>query len=132
MPTRPKDRHRLATRHPITGELLWATRLPFGYSRSPEYFCELTEGLADEWRCRWRSLQECGEVPCDAECDILAFVDDFLIGGDDEELTKRGGILFEELLEERHIQLPRYTSLHGHDVQCQSNCHPSPVQPVTL
>ena len=34
--------------HPTTGHLLRSacTSLPFGYSRSPEHFCELNEGVA--------------------------------------------------------------------------------------
>ena len=45
-------RHRLCVRHPTTGRLMWATRLPFGYSRSPEHFCEVTQEMADEFHRR--------------------------------------------------------------------------------
>ena len=32
-------------RHPGTGRLMWASRLPFGYIESPRLFCALTEAV---------------------------------------------------------------------------------------
>ena len=41
---RRECRHHLMVSHPSTGRLLRCTSLPFGYSRSPELFCSITEG----------------------------------------------------------------------------------------
>ena len=42
----------LVVRHPVTGRLMWAPRLPFGYIDSPRLFCGVMEVLADKLRSR--------------------------------------------------------------------------------
>ena len=39
VPVHPDSRRYLVVRHPGTGKLMWAPRLPFGYVESPRLFC---------------------------------------------------------------------------------------------
>ena len=50
VPVHPDSRRRLVVRHPGTGRLLWAPRLPFGYVDSPRLFCGVMEAIADKLR----------------------------------------------------------------------------------
>eukprot|EP00966_Prymnesium_polylepis_P236529 5470126-Prymnesium_polylepis.1 len=43
MPIAEDSKKRLVVRHPGTGKLIWASRLPFGYLEAPRLFCGLTE-----------------------------------------------------------------------------------------
>eukprot|EP00966_Prymnesium_polylepis_P287660 6644477-Prymnesium_polylepis.1 len=52
VPVAERSRRYLMVRHPATGQLLWCTSLPFGYSLSPLHFCAVTEAVADEIRRR--------------------------------------------------------------------------------
>ena len=49
VPVKPAARRRLLVRHPTNGRLMRAARLPFGYKRSPEHFCLVTQEMADEF-----------------------------------------------------------------------------------
>ena len=77
-------------RHPATGQLLRCTSLPFGYARSPEHFCRVTEAVAQLFRRRVAGMG----------IHIFVFVDDFLICGDDRALTAHGMRVFRSLLDE--------------------------------
>ena len=85
-PVAPSSRKRLVVRHPGTGRLMWATRLPFGYLDSPRLFCKLTEEIVERVRRRvgGRGIH------------LFVFVDDVLCVGDTEELTRKGMELIEE------------------------------------
>ena len=88
VPVHPDCRHHLMVSHPTTGRLLRCRSLPFGYARSPELFCSLTEGIAKVFRRRVAGLG----------IHILAYVDDYLVAGDDRELTAYGLRVLDELL----------------------------------
>ena len=90
VPVRRSARRRLLVRHPSNGRLMRATRLPFGYKRSPEHFCLVTQEMADEFHRRHPTIG----------AHVFVFVDDFLIVGEDEEACRRGCAAFEELLAE--------------------------------
>ena len=94
VPVKRSARRRLLVRHPTNGRLMRATRLPFGYKRSPEHFCLVTQEMADEFHRRYPN----------SGVHVFVFVDDFLIVGEDEEACRRGCALFEELLAEFGIQ----------------------------
>ena len=94
VPVKRSARRRLLVRHPTNGRLMRATRLPFGYKRSPEHFCLVTQEMADEFHRRYPN----------SGVHVFVFVDDFLIVGEDEEACRRGCGLFEELLAEFGIQ----------------------------
>ena len=94
VPVAASDRRRLLVRHPMNGRLMWASRLPFGYLRSPERFCLLTQSLADLFHRRHPGIG----------VHIYVFVDDFLVVGDDEAATRRGCRLLEELFAEFGMQ----------------------------
>jgi len=90
VPIKKECRRRLLVRHPTNGRLMWATRLPFGYVRSPERFCLLTQSIADLFHRRYPG---CG-------AHIFVFVDDYLVAGDDEEKTKWACSRLEEMFAE--------------------------------
>lgn len=88
------SRKRLVVRHPGTGRLMWASRLPFGFLDSPRLFCGVTEALAQRLRRRAAGLG----------IHFFVFVDDFLVVGDDEEKTRLGMDMLEEELAARGVQ----------------------------
>ena len=89
VPVHPDSRHHLVTRHPGTGRLLRACRLPFGYVDSPRLFCGLMESIANKLR---RKAAGRG-------IHFFVFVDDWLCVGDTEALTIEGCSMLEaELL----------------------------------
>jgi len=90
VPVHPESRRRLLVRHPTNGRLMWASRLPFGYLRSPERFCLLTQSIADLFHRRHPDLG----------VHVYCFVDDYLLIGRDEASTEEGCRRFEELLAE--------------------------------
>ena len=94
VPVAPGSRHHLMVRHPATGQLLRCTSLPFGYSKSPQHFCRVTEAVAGLFRQRvaGRGIH------------VFVFVDDYLIVGDTKELTVEGMRIFTDLL--RELGLP--------------------------
>ena len=51
-PVARESRKRLVVRHPGTGRLMWASRLPFGYLDSPRLFCGLTEAVVSRARAK--------------------------------------------------------------------------------
>ena len=94
VPVAAADRRRLLVRHPMSGRLMWASRLPFGFLRSPERFCLLTQSLADLFHRRHPGIG----------VHLYVFVDDYLVIGDDEAATRRGCVLLEELFAEFGMQ----------------------------
>jgi hypothetical protein len=90
VPVHPDSRNRLILRHPITGRLVRACRLPFGFVDSPRAFCSLTESLAQILR---RRLAGKG-------VHVYVFVDDFLLVADTEDLAREAGQALEDLLHE--------------------------------
>ena len=48
VPVHPDSRRRLVVRHPGTGRLMWAPRLPFGYVDNPRLLCGVMEAIADK------------------------------------------------------------------------------------
>ena len=93
VPIHPDSWKRLVVRHPGTGRLMWAPRLPFGYVASPFMFCALTEAIANKLRKKAAGLG----------IHFFVFVDDFLVVGDTEELTMQGCAMLEAELEDRGI-----------------------------
>ena len=85
---RPECRHHLMVSHPSTGRLLRCTSLPFGYSRSPEIFCSVTEGVAKVFRRRVAGMG----------IHILCYVDDYLVFGDSRDQTQQGLAMLDALL----------------------------------
>ena len=94
VPIAESSRKRLVVRHPGTGRLMWATRLPFGYLESPRIFCGLTEAIVQRLR----------EQAKGKGIHFYVFVDDILVVGDDAELTKEGCALLEEEFKARGLQ----------------------------
>ena len=94
VPVYEGDRHNLCIRHPTSGRLLWASRLPFGFNRSPELFCRVTESVAEIVRKRGAGMG----------FQVFCFVDDYCVTGDDYEATKRGCEILEATLEELGLQ----------------------------
>ena len=47
-PIAESSRKRLVVRHPGTGRLMWANKLPFGFLDSPRLFCGVTEASASD------------------------------------------------------------------------------------
>ena len=94
MPIGDDSRKRLVVRHPGTGRLMWASRLPFGYLEAPRLFCGLTEAVAARLRKR----------AAGRGIHFYVFVDDLLCVGDTEELTREGMRMVEEEFEARGIQ----------------------------
>ena len=94
MPIAEGSRKHLVVRHPGTGRLMRASRLPFGYLEAPRLFCGLTEALIHRLRRRaaGRGIQ------------FHVFVDDVLVVGDNEELTREGMRLLEEEFAARGVQ----------------------------
>ena len=88
------SRKRLVVRHPGTGRLMWASRLPFGYVDSPRLFCGLTEALIARLRRRAAGMG----------IHYYVFVDDVLCVGDTEDLTRQGMQFLEEEFTERGVQ----------------------------
>ena len=88
VPIGEDSKKRLVVRHPGTGRLMWATRLPFGYLDSPRLFCGLTEALVARLRAKAAKARK--------GISFFVFVDDVLIVGDDEELTRLGMQWLEE------------------------------------
>ena len=80
-------------RHPGTGKLLWAPRLPFGWVGSPYYFCAVSEAIADKLR----------KKAAGKGIHFFVFVDDFLVVGDTDELTMEGCAMLEAELRDRGI-----------------------------
>ena len=93
-PVAPDSRKRLVVRHPGTGRLLWASRLPFGYLDSPRLFCGLTEALVGRLRQQVAGL----------DIQFYVFVDDILVVGGDEALTRRGMEVLEQEFAARGVQ----------------------------
>ena len=90
------SRHRLVLRHPGNGRLVWATRLPFGYVDSPRLFCAVTEAIAQAVRAR--------AAKAGVGVHVFVFVDDYLVIGDSEELTRLGCGWLEEELHRRGVE----------------------------
>jgi len=84
VPVKPAARRRLLVRHPTNGRLMRAARLPFGYKRSPEHFCLVTQEMADEFHRRHPNIG----------AHVFVFVDDFIIIGDDEAACRRACAAF--------------------------------------
>ena len=93
VPVHERSRNKLLMRHPASGRLMRCTRLPFGFKNSPVEFCEMTEALAQKMRER-----------AGTGVYFLVFVDDYLVIGDTEELTRHGCRVLEEVLSEFGIQ----------------------------
>ena len=93
VPVAQGSRHHLMVRHPATGRLLRCTSLPFGFAKSPQHFCKVTEAVAHRFRQRLAAAGIEG-------IHIFVFVDDYLVVGDTREQTQLGMRLFTELLEE--------------------------------
>ena len=93
VPVEEGSRNYLVVRHPGTGRLMRARRLPFGYVESPRLFCGVMEAIADKLR---RKVAGQG-------IHFFVFVDDWLVVGDDEAKTKEGCRILEEELEARGI-----------------------------
>ena len=81
-------------RHPGTGRLMWATRLPFGYIDSPRLFCGLTEALVGRVR----------SAVAGKGIHFYVFVDDILCVGDTEELTREGCRALEDEFRARGVK----------------------------
>jgi hypothetical protein len=96
VPIGEDSKKRLVVRHPGTGRLMWATRLPFGYLDSPRLFCGLTEALVARLRAKAAKARK--------GISFFVFVDDVLIVGDDEELTRLGMQWLEEEFSARGVQ----------------------------
>ena len=94
IPVEEESRNRLVVRHPGTGRLMRARRLPFGYVESPRLFCGVMEAIADKLR---RKVAGKG-------IHYFVFVDDWLVVGDDEERTREGCRILEAELAERGIE----------------------------
>jgi hypothetical protein len=94
MPIAEDSKKRLVVRHPGTGRLIWASRLPFGYLEAPRLFCALTEAVIERLRKR----------AAGKDIHFYVFVDDVLVVGGSEELTREGCRLLEEEFAERGIQ----------------------------
>ena len=106
IPVHKDSRKRLVMRHPGTGRLMWCRALPFGYLDSPRQACRVSEALAGEMRRRAAGLG----------IHFLCYVDDYLIVGDNYELTQRGEKILEEVLAEFGMQWA--PSKHRGPVQC--------------
>lgn len=96
VPIGEDSKKRLVVRHPGTGRLMWATRLPFGYLDSPRLFCGLTEALMS--RLRARAAREGKDIK------FYVFVDDVLVVGADKESTEMGMRWLEEEFSARGVQ----------------------------
>jgi hypothetical protein len=94
VPIADDSKKRLVVRHPGTGRLMWASRLPFGYIESPRLFCALTEAVIARLR-----KQAAGRG-----IHFYVFVDDVLVIGDDEELTQQGMAMLEVEFAARGLQ----------------------------
>ena len=94
VPIGEDSKKRLVVRHPGTGRLIWATRLPFGYIESPRLFCGLTEAVIARLRRR----------AAGKGIHFYVFVDDALVVGDTEELTREGMQMLEEEFAARGLQ----------------------------
>jgi hypothetical protein len=94
MPIGDDSRKRLVVRHPGTGRLIWASRLPFGYLEAPRLFCAMTEALMQRLRVR----------AAGRGIHFFVFVDDVLCVGDDEALTAEGCRILEEEFAARGVQ----------------------------
>jgi hypothetical protein len=97
VPVHTGSRHHLMIRHPATGQLLRCTSLPFGYARSPQHFCAVTEAVATRFRERVAGMG----------IHIFTFVDDYLVVGDTEALTRTGMEMFADLLDELGLPYAR-------------------------
>jgi hypothetical protein len=95
-PVAEGSRHRLVLRHPGNGRLVWSTRLPFGFVESPRLFCGVTEAVAQAVRSR--------AAKAGLGIHVFVFVDDYLIVGDTEELTRQGSAWLEEELGRRGLE----------------------------
>ena len=94
VPIAEDSKKRLVVRHPGTGRLMWASRLPFGYLDAPRVFCSLTEAIVERLR-----RQAAGKG-----IHFYVFVDDVLVVGDTEELTREGMRLLEREFAARGVQ----------------------------
>ena len=95
VPIAEDSKKRLVVRHPGTGRLIWATRLPFGYIDSPRIFCALTEAVISRLRKKAAGMG----------IHFFVFVDDALCIGDTEELTRKGMAMLEEEMRDRGLQI---------------------------
>ena len=95
VPIAEDSKRRLVVRHPGTGRLIWATRLPFGYIDSPRIFCALTEAVMARLRKR----------AAGRGIHFFVFVDDCLCVGDTEELTREGMEMLEAEMEALGLQV---------------------------
>ena len=95
VPIAEDSKRRLVVRHPGTGRLIWATRLPFGYIDSPRIFCALTEAVMARLRKR----------AAGKGIHFFVFVDDCLCVGDTEELTREGMEMLEAEMEALGLQV---------------------------
>ena len=86
VPIADDSKKRLVVRHPGTGRLIWATRLPFGYVESPRLFCGVTEAIMARLRRR----------AAGRDISFYCFVDDVLVRGGNEELTRIGMQMLED------------------------------------
>ena len=93
MPVHPASRRYLVVRHPGTGRLVWAPRLPFGYIDSPHLFCGLMESIADKMRAK----------AAGRGIHFYVFVDDWLCVGDTYDLTVEGCSMLEDEFRARGI-----------------------------
>ena len=95
VPVHPDSRHMLVVRHPGTGRLMRAARLPFGYVDSPRLFCAVMEAMADKLRRKAAALG--------GGMHFFVFVDDWLCVGDTDALTRQACELLEQELRDRGI-----------------------------
>ena len=93
VPVHPDSRHLLVVRHPGTGRLMRAARLPFGYVDSPRLFCAVMEAMADKLRRKAAALG--------GGMHFFVFVDDWLCVGDTDALTRQACELLEQELRDR-------------------------------
>ena len=84
VPVHPSSRNRMLIRHPISGLLMRCCRLPFGYVAPPLCFCAVSEEVAQRFRTRIGQAGLTG-------VHHLAYVDDFLLVADSEDLARHRG-----------------------------------------
>ena len=94
IPVHPESRRHLVMRHPGTGRLMWCCALPFGYLDSPRQSCRVSEALAGEMRRRARGKG----------IHFFCYVDDYLVIGDDYELSLEGNRIYEEVMRDFGMQ----------------------------
>jgi hypothetical protein len=115
VPISKEGQKHFGVRNPTTKEVMVAQSLPFGWARSPQFFCAVTTALAERLSAGFEDqpFELTGSAGTGSgqariikskTCTVIAYFDDFVIAADTESECQQTLTIFEEVCKECGFQ----------------------------